>query len=88
MSDVVDAAEVAKPIVTLTEQLDVQAARATYWKEKHAHLRRRVRDLLRALPVDLGVPAVNYRLIVVALTSAETEFIDNSNEPGVRESRT
>jgi len=81
MSDVVDAAKVAKPITTLTEQLDVQTARAMYWKEKHAHLRRRVRELVRALPVDLGVPAVNYRLIVVALTSAETESRDNAGEP-------
>ncbi len=81
MTEVVDAAEIAKPIIELARQLEVQTARANYWKAKHAHLRRRVRELVRMLPVDLPVPACNFRLIVVALVTAGTEFIELSEEP-------
>jgi len=66
----------------LTGALETASARAVYWKEKHAHLRRRVRQLVRSLPVDLPVPACNYRLIVAALKSGATEFIENQDEPG------
>ncbi len=65
----------------LRDQLETALRRANYWRGKHAHLRRRVRELLFALPVDLPVPAVNLRLILAALTSALTETMDRAAEP-------
>jgi hypothetical protein len=44
-----------------------------------AHLRRQVRMLLRMLPVDLPVPASNFRIIVAALSSEATERRERSD---------